>query len=109
MVTFFDTRYHEAYKQLINELSEFLVVDDVDGMHIERLEFRSDLKRGDRKLIWQAFARMLRAGGKGRTVMAKNYCQEDLFWWLADERHCNLGEKFRTIKWAVYQSVTNLT
>ena len=55
MVTFFDTRYHEAYKQLINELSEFLVVDDVDGMHIERLEFRSDLKRGDRKLIWQAF------------------------------------------------------
>ena len=92
---------------MIDELREFLVDGDVDYMQITRLEFRSDLKRGDKKRIWQAFATMLKAKGKNRSVMTKNYCQNDLFYWLADERHCNLGEKLSGIKRAVYQGVKN--
>ena len=92
---------------MINELREFLVNKDVDCMQIERLEFRSDLKRGDKKRIWMALAKMLRAGGKNRSVIAKNYSQNDLFWWLADERHCNFEEKFCTIKCAVYQYIND--
>ena len=102
-MTFFDANYIEAYKQMINELREFLVNKDVDAMNLTRLEFRSDLKRGDKKRIWQAFATMLNARGKNRTVIAQHYRQEDLFYWLADKRHSNLSENFGNIKSSVYQ------
>ena len=46
---------------MIDELREFLVDRDVDCMQITRLEFRSDLKRGDKKRIWQAFGTMMSA------------------------------------------------
>ena len=89
---------------MIDDLREFLVDKDVDAMRIEQLEFRSDLKRGDKKRIWQALAKMLRAGGKNRSVMTEHYDQNDLFWWLADKQNCNLSEKFCTIKQSVYQA-----
>ena len=90
---------------MINELREFLVNKNVDCMQIERLEFRSNLKRGDKKRIWMAFAKMLRAGGEDRSVMAQHYDQEGLFGWLSDKRHCNIAEKFNTVKRSVYQCV----
>ena len=90
---------------MVNELREFLVDKDVDAMNITRLEFRSDLKRGDKKLIFQALIKMLRAGGEDRSVMAQHYDQEGLFGWLSDKRHCNLAEKFCTTKRSVYQGV----
>lgn len=102
-MTLFDASYHDAYKRMIDELREFLVDRDVDCMQITRLEFRSDLKRGDKKRIWQAFGTMLSAKGKNRTVIAQHYRQEDLFYWLADKRHSNLSEKFGKIKSSVYQ------
>ena len=61
---------------MIDELREFLVDRDVDYMKITRLEFRSDLKYGDKKRIWQAFGTMLSAKGKNRTVIAHHYRQE---------------------------------
>ena len=90
---------------MINELREFLVDKDVDARNITRLEFRSDLKYGDKKRIWMALAKMLRAGGKDRSVMAGHYDQEGLFRWLSDKKHCNLAEKFDTTKRSVYQCV----
>ena len=104
-MTFFDANYIEAYKQMVNELREFLVDNDVDAMNITRLEFRSDLKRGDKKRIWMALAKMLRAGGEDRSVMAQHYDQEGLFGWLSDKRHCNLSENFNTTKRSVYQGI----
>ena len=92
---------------MINELREFLTDKDVDAMRIERLEFRSDLKRGDKKRIFQALAKMLRAGGNNRSVMTQRYNQNDLFRWFSDERHSNLSEKFWTIKQSVYQAFTS--
>ncbi len=92
---------------MINELREFMVDKDVDAMNLTRLEFRSDLKRGDKKLIWQALAKMLRAGGENRSVMAQHYDQEGLFGWLSDKQHSNLSEKFGTNKRSIYQGVSN--
>ena len=86
---------------MINELREFLVDKDVDAMNLTRLEFHSDLKRGDKKLIWQALAKMLRAGGKNRSVMTEHYNQNDLFRWLSDKRRCNLAEKFQSLQRSV--------
>ena len=54
---------------MINELREFLVDKNVDAMKITRLEFRSDLKRGDKKRIWMALAKMLRAVGEDWAMM----------------------------------------
>ena len=90
---------------MVDELREFLVDRDVDYMEITRLEFRSDLKHGDKKRIWQAFGTMLSARGKRRTVIDKNYDQNDLFYWLADKKHCNISENFGTIKSSVYEHV----
>ena len=90
---------------MINELREFLVDKNVDAMKITRLEFRSDLKRGDEKRIWMAFAKMLRAGGKDRSVMTEHYNQNDLFRWLSDKRHCNLSEKFQSAQRSVNKAV----
>ena len=104
-MTFFDAIYIEAYKQMINELREFLVNKDVDAMNITRLEFRSDLKRGDKKLIFQALIKMLRAGGKDRSVMTQHYNKNDLFRWLSDKRHCNLAEKFQSAQRSVNKAV----
>jgi hypothetical protein len=104
-VTFFDANYIEAYKQMINELREFLVDKEVDAMNLTRLEFRSDLKRGDKKRIWMALAKMLRAGGKDRSVMTEHYDQNDLFRWLSDKRHCNLAEKFQSAQRSVNKVV----
>ena len=50
---------------------------EVDAMNITRLEFRSDLKRGDKKRIWMALAKMLRAGGKDRSVMTVSHEGQD--------------------------------
>ena len=57
---------------MIDELREFLVDRDVDYMEITRLEFRSDLKRGDKKRIWQAFGTMLiKKTGRGKKAKFK--------------------------------------
>ena len=90
---------------MINELREFLVDKDVDAMNLTRLEFRSDLKRGDKKRIFQALAKMLRAGGNNRSVMTQRYTQNDLFGWLSDERHSNLSEKFQSLQRSVNKAV----
>ena len=90
---------------MINELREFLVDKEVDAMNITRLEFRSDLKRGDKKRIWMALAKMLRAGGKDRSVMTEHYDQNDLFRWLSDKRHCNLAEIFQSLQRSVNKAV----
>ena len=104
-MTFFDANYIEAYKQMINDLREFLVDKDVDAMNLTRLEFRSDLKYGDKKLIWMSLAKMLRAGGKERSVITGQSNQNDLFRWLSDKRHCNLAEKFQSTQRSVNKAV----
>ena len=86
---------------MVNDLREFLVNKDVDAMNITRLEFRSDLKHGDKKRIWMALAKMLRAGGEGRSVKTQRYDKNDLFRWLSDKRHCNLPEKFQSLQRSV--------
>ena len=93
---------------MINELREFLVNKDVDAMNITRLEFRSDLKRGDKKRIWMALAKMLRAGGEDRSVMTEHYDQSDLFRWLSDKRHCNLAEKSQSVQRSANKAVESI-
>ena len=97
-----DRKYLGEYHKMIDELTPLLKEHSQKKRPLEYLEFRNDLDRGDKKLIYKAIARLLKDGSR---VPARGYCVDDLFWWLADERHSNLDVKFQSLKRVVYQLI----
>ena len=102
MADFFDCDYYGAYREMIRHLSPMLLTKTENPLLIERLDFQPDLQRGDKSIIYAELARLLRSGPR---VMKKGFCKNDLFRWLSDPRHTNLGTSFQKIKAAVYQSI----
>ena len=96
LANFFRDEYYEAYKELIRELKPWLQNPDQLPSQIRRLDFKPDLPRGTKKLIYQHIARLLQSGD---IVFRKPYCRNDLYRWLA--RHTNLGASFQTIQDAI--------
>ena len=88
---------------MVRTINPLLTTPIIDFLHVDRLEFREDLPRGSKKIIYQAIADLLHCAGKGRSVMARGYSQDDLFWWFTLGGHSNLGAKFETLKRKVYQ------
>ena len=85
---------------MIRHLSPMLLTKTENPLLIERLDFRPDLQRGDKSIIYAELARLLRSGPR---VMKKGFCKNDLFRWLSDPKHTNLGASFQKVKRAVYQ------
>ena len=85
---------------MIRHLSPMLLTKTENPLLIERLDFRPDLQRGDKGIIYAELARLLRSGPR---VMKKGFCKNDLFRWLSDPKHTNLGASFQKVKRAVYQ------
>ena len=85
---------------MIRHLSPMLLTKTENPLLIERLDFRPDLQRGDKGIIYAELARLLRSGPR---VMKKGFCKNDLFRWLSDPKHTNLGASFQNVKRAVYQ------
>ena len=85
---------------MIRHLSPMLLTKTENPLLIERLDFRPDLQRGDKSIIYAELARLLRSGPR---VMKKGFCKNDLFRWLSDPKHTNLGTSFQKVKRAVYQ------
>ena len=102
LANFFRDEYYEAYKELIRQLSPKLQNPNQLPSQIRRLDFKSDLPRGTKKLIYHHIARLLQSGDG---VFRKPYCRNDLYRWLA--RHTNLGATFQTVKKNVNKSLTN--
>ena len=100
MADFFDCDYYGAYREMIRHLSPILLTKTENPLLIERLDFRPDLQRGDKSIIYAELARLLRSGPR---VMKKGFCKNDLFRWLSDPKHTNLGASFQKVKRAVYQ------
>ena len=96
--------YYEAYDEMIQNLASKLLIPQQNPRLVERLDFRPDLPRGSKKLIYKEIARLLQSGF---SVLARGYSNDDLFWWLADEKHSNLGIKFQSIKRLVYQELND--
>ena len=69
------------------------------------LDFRPDLQRGDKGIIYAELARLLRSGPR---VMKKGFCKNDLFRWFSDPRHSNLGTNLQSIQRAVYQHIEDV-
>ena len=95
--------YYWAYDEMIRHLSPLLLIPQQNPRLIERLDFRPDLPRGARKLIYIEIARLLQSGS---SVLAGGCTKNDLFRWLASPRHTNLGTNFQTIKARVNEIVT---
>jgi len=93
LANFFRDEYYGAYKELIRQLSPLLQNPDQLPSQILRLDFKPDLPRGTKKLIYQHIARLLQSGDG---VFRKPYCRNDLYRWLAS--HTNLGASERTIE-----------
>jgi hypothetical protein len=87
---------------MIHHLSPLLLTKTENPMLIVRLDFRPDLQRGDKVIIYGELARLLRSGPH---VLKKRLCKNDLFRWLADPRHSNLDASFQSIQRAVYHCV----
>ena len=87
---------------MISHLSPLLSIRTPKPLLIERLDFRPDLQRGDKGVIYSELARMLRSGP---SVLKSGFCKNDLFRWLADPRHSNLGTNFQTIQDAVNKNI----
>ena len=102
MADFFDCDYYGAYREMIRHLSPMLLTKTENPLLIERLDFRPDLQRGDKGIIYAELARLLRSGPH---VLKKGFSKNDLFRWLSDPKHTNLGASFQTIKDAVYQYI----
>ena len=94
--------YYWAYDEMIRHLSPLLLIPQQNPRLIERLDFRADLPRGSKSLIYREIARLLQSG---LSVLRFPYCKNDLFRWLADPRHTNMGEKFQTIQSAVNKCI----
>ena len=102
LLAFFSKKYYGAYEKMIDELRPLLATPNQSSWLLERLDFRPDLQRGERKLIYYAIGQLLKSGSH---VLVKGYCKNDLFRWLSDSRHCNLGISFQTIKSAVNKTI----
>ena len=93
LANFFRDEYYGAYKEMIRQLLPLLENPDVQPSRISRLDFRTDLNRGDKKRIYMAIARLLQSGF---VMFRPDYCKRDLCRWLA--QHSNLGCTARTIE-----------
>ncbi len=104
LVNFFNVEAYAAYDEMICRLAEdgLLLTPVAKPRLIERLEFRTDLPRGQKKLLYVEIARLLKSGN---FVFRRPYCKNDLFRWLTDPRHSNLEEKFQTIQRAVNEQL----
>ena len=102
LIDFINRDYYWAYDEMMKRLCPLLLTPQQNQRIVERLEFRPDLPRGAKKLIYLEIAQMLQSGD---SVLRSRYYKNDLFRWLSDPNHSNLGASFQTIKDAVYQYI----
>lgn len=90
---------------MIHRLAPLLAIPPQDPRQIrllERLDFRTDLQRGDKGVVYRVLSDLLRSGP---CVLRRGVRKNDLFRWLADERHSNLGVSFTALQRAVNKAV----
>ena len=102
------SKYVGAYHEMLHELSPHLSNPISKNTPPERLDFKADLPRGDKKLIYQAIAKLLSAADSNGTVAAKGYSANDVIRWFANPSHSNLGVNFQSLQRLVYQELSSV-
>ena len=102
LIDFINRDYYWAYDEMMEHLCPLLLMPQQNQRIVERLEFRPDLPRGTKKLIYLEIAWLLQSGD---SVLRSRFCKNDLFRWLCDPNHSNLGASFQTIQDAVNKEI----
>ena len=95
LIDFINRDYYWAYDEMMKRLCPLLLMPQQNQRIVERLEFRPDLPRGTKKLIYMEIAWLLQSGD---CVLRSRFCKNDLLRWLSDSNHSNLGASFQTIQ-----------
>ena len=72
MADFFYCDYYEAYKEMISHLGPLLSTPIQKPLLIERLDFRADMQRGDKGVIYSELAKLLRSGPSVFNYLRRN-------------------------------------
>ena len=102
LIDFINRDYYWAYDEMMKRLCPLLLMPQQNQRIVERLEFRPDLPRGAKKLIYLEIAWLLQSGD---SVLRSRFYKNDLFRWLSDPSHSNLGSSFQTIQDAVNEEL----
>ena len=102
LIDFINRDYYWAYDEMMKRLCPLLLTPQQNQRIVERLEFRPDLPRGTKKLIYLEIAWLLQSGD---CVLRSRFCKNDLLRWLSDSNHSNLGASFQTVKNAVNEEL----
>ena len=102
LVDFINRDSLRAYDEMISHLRPLLLIPNQNPRLIERLDFRPDLPRGSKNLIYLELARLLQSGS---SVLRRGFCKNDLFRWLADPQHSNIGASFDSLQRLVNQEI----
>ena len=102
LIDFINRDYYWAYDEMMKRLCPLLLTPQQNQRIVERLEFRPDLPRGAKKLIYLEIAWLLQSGD---SVLQSRFYKNDLFRWLSDPSHSNLGSSFQTIQDAVNEEL----
>jgi len=77
---------------MISRLAPMLQIPPRHARLIERLDFRCDLPRGSKKIIYQELGALLARPD----IMARGFRKNDLIRWLVE--HSNLNTSFASLK-----------
>jgi hypothetical protein len=102
LVDFIHRDFYWAYDEMIERLRPLLLTPQENPRLVERLDFRPDLPRGSKKLIYIEIARLLQSGS---SVLRPCYCKNDLFRWLCNPKHTNLNVRMQTLQRSVDKGV----
>ena len=92
LVNYLNCEYYREYDAMISRLAPMLQTPPRNARLIERLDFRCDLPRGSKKIIYQELGALLARPD----IMARGFRKNDLIRWLVE--HSNLNTSFASLK-----------
>lgn len=92
LVNYLNCEYYREYDAMISRLAPMLQTPPRNARLIERLDFRCDLPRGSKKIIYQELGALLARPD----IMARGFRKNDLIRWLT--LNSNLNPSFASLR-----------
>ena len=92
LVNYLNCEYYREYDAMISRLAPMLQTPPRHARLIERLDFRCDLPRGSKKIIYQELGALLARPD----IMARGFRKNDLIRWLT--LNSNLNPSFASLR-----------
>jgi hypothetical protein len=100
LVNYLNCEYYREYDAMISRLAPMLQTPPRHARLIERLDFRCDLPRGSKKIIYQELGALLARPD----IMARGFRKNDLIRWLV--LNSNLNVSYQALQSALRKLTT---